>query len=257
MMRHVLAAVALLAACGKDSPDYPVGGGTTIDSGMTPSTDAPGGGDAPLGDAANIDGPPPATVDAARIMGRVCLANDPRRLHTCASTGAGGLTVRLGSNATTTNPDGTFSIDAASGTWRVTGPNIVTSIMNLSDYEIPAITRASYDAMVNGSLPMNPGMLNPGEGSVMVQVIHDGVGQVDAVGSSTPSSQFSPRYDTASSASVWQVDATEAGGVIWLPGIDVGTATIRVQMVGATTGITVTGVPIVDGAMTYTTVIFP
>jgi hypothetical protein len=92
---------------------------------------------------------------------------------------------------------------------------------------------------------------------VLVQVIFDGVGQVGATGSSTPNSQFLPRYDTAGSASVWQTDSTEAGGVIWLPGIDVGTASIVVSAPSSMQPITVMGVPIVDGAITYTTVIFP
>ena len=257
-MRHVLAVLVVLGGCEKEEPDYPIGGGGT-DSGVQPPRDAPltdaPNGDA-VGDAQLIDGPPPAPIDAARIVGRVCLANDPRRLSTCATAGAGGLTVRLGANATTTNPDGTFTIDAAAGTWRVTGPNIVTSIMNLSDYNIPAITRTSYDAMVAASLPMNPGMLNPGEGSVMIQAIHDGVGQPGAIGSSTPRSQFSPRYDSDASGTLWETDATESGGVIWLPGIDVGTATLTVSA-GAGNPITVGGIPIVDGAITYTTVIFP
>jgi hypothetical protein len=253
-MRARFAVFALLVACGDDGNMYPVGGGGNdggfgFGDGNKPV-------DAHLVDSTqSIDGTP-AAVDAALLMGRVCLANDPRALHTCASTGAGGLTVRLGSNVTTTNADGTFTIPATTGTWRVTGSNIVTSIMNLADYEIPAITRTSYDAMIAGSL--TSGMLNPGEGAIMVQAIHDGHGQAGATASSTPTSQYVPRYDSASQT-VWSTDATTGtgtNGTIWLAGIDVGTASVTVDTATAN-AINVGGLPIVDGAITFTTVIFP
>jgi hypothetical protein len=250
-MRLRFAVMAVLGACsGDEGLQYPVGGGGN-DGGFTPFDASHV--DARIVDATTGTDATPSPTDAAIIQGRVCLASDPRRLHTCASTGAGGLTVRLGGEVTTTNADGTFAITAASGVWRVTGSNIVTSIMNLADYEIPAITRTSYDAMIAGSWMM--GNLNPGEGSVMVQVIHDGIGQVGATGTSMPLSQFLPRYD-AVSPTAWETDATEAGGVIWLPGIDVGTASVTVSKPN-TSPIITSGLPIVDGAITFTTVIFP
>jgi hypothetical protein len=253
-MRLGFALVAMMvAACGDDGSMLPVGGGgndggfgfpdgSKIDS--TPS------GDAQMGDSGT-----PAPVDAALIVGRVCLANDPRKLNECATTGANGLTVRLGSETTTTSADGTFTIKASSGTWRVTGSNIVTSIMVLADYEIPAILRTSYDAMVAASLV--PPMLNPGEGSVMVQVIRNGVGSgLQATGFSVPTSTFFPRYDSDASPSAWVTDTTHGAGTIWIPGIDVGMANITVDTATAAP-ITQTGLPIVDGAITFTTFIFP
>ena len=71
-----------------------------------------------------------------------------------------------------------------------------------------------------------------------------------------PEPQFLPRYDTANSQSVWQTDSTESGGVIWLAGIDVGTASVTVNQ-GAAPPLSVGGLSIVDSAITYTSVIFP
>ena len=247
-MRRSFAAVAVfMAACSGDDGMLPVGGGGGFDGGVLV--------DSRLVDGRIVDSAtPPSPIDAALIMGRVCLANDPRRLNECANTGAGGLTVRLGDGPTTTTAaDGRFTITASAGTWRVTGSNIVTSIMTLADYEIPAITRTSYDAMLAASLV--PPMLNPGEGSVMIQVIRNGVGSgLAATATSTPTSTFFPRYDSDASAATWAIDNTHAAGTVWIPGIDVGTASIAVTAGGTT--ITDPGQPIVDGAITFTTVIF-
>lgn len=246
--------IVLAAACAKeDEGDYPVGGGggggggNMLDGGAT--IDAVRG-DAGLSDAV------PSPLDAAQLIGRVCLANDPRKLNECATTGAGGLTVRLGTTATaTTAADGRFTIAPSSGTWRVTGSNIVTSIMTLADYEIPAISRATYDAMITTNLG---GLtLNPGEGSVMIQVIRNGVGLENATALGTPPSAWQPFYDNPASTTDWNQGGTgtSSNGAIWLAGLDVGTASVGVAANGTT--ITDSGVPVVDGAITFTTVIFP
>jgi len=62
------------------------------------------------------------------IAGRVCLiVADPRALATCASGGAGGLTVTLGGVTATTAPDGTFTMvppASANLVFAVTGPGM-------------------------------------------------------------------------------------------------------------------------------------
>ena len=248
--------LAVLVGCSGDgSPDYPVGGGG-FDGGTTSDgTAVDSHANDALANDAGVDAQP-ATVDAALIMGRVCLANDPRKLNTCADTGAGGLTVRLGSNVTTTGVDGRFTIAAGSGTWRVTGANIVTSVMTLADYEIPAIPRATFDSMITTNLGgLTP---NPGEGSVMIQVIRNGAGLAAATASSTPPSAWQPFYDNPASATDWNQGAagTGADGTIWLVGLDVGTASVTVGHPNDMPR-TDSGVPIVDGAITFTTIIFP
>jgi hypothetical protein len=249
-MRLRFALVVLLAACGDDGSMLPVGGGGNDGGFGFPDS----GGGSGTSDAKQDSGTP-APVDAALINGRVCLATDPRRLNECATTGAGGLTVRLGNETTTTNADGSFTITASSGTWRVTGANIVTSIMVLADYEIPAITRTSYDAMVAASL--TPPMFNAGEGSVMIQLIRNGVGGgLQGTATSDPASTFFPRYDSDASPSLWATDMTHMAGTAWIPGIDVGMVNVSVDT--AFSGvISDNGLPVVDGAITYTTIVIP
>lgn len=253
-MRLGFALLAVLAACGGgDDGGFPVGGGGT-DGGFK----FPDGGivaDGAPGDGSTATDAMPDEVDAALIMGRVCLAENPRKLNDCAATGAGGLTVRLGTAVATTADDGSFTIVAASGTWRVTGTNIVTSIMALSDYEIPAITRTTYESMITDSLGM--GVPNPGEGSIMVQVIRNGAGVDAATASSAPPSAWQPFYDNPNSPTQWnQTVGTGPDGTIWIAGLDVGSASVTVSHAGDQP-VNRSGLQIVDGGITFTTVIFP
>jgi hypothetical protein len=245
-----LLALSAVVGCGDDGNMLPVGGGGG-DGGFTfPDSNGGGGGDGG-GDGGGTDSQV-AAIDANIFTGRVCLAADPRRLNECSTTGAGGLTVRLGSASTTTAADGTFMIEGqASNVWRVTGANIVSSYMLLGDYEIPAITRTTYDAMIAAN--MNGLTLNPGEGSVMAQVIQNGVGRTGAFASSAPTSTWQPFYDGTSQTD-WDQDATDVNGTIWFAGLDVGTASITVTYID---DFAKGGLPIFDGGITFTTVIIP
>ena len=99
--------------------------------------------------------------------------------------------------------------------------------------------------------------LNPGEGSVMVQVIRNGVGLASATATSAPPSAWQPFYDNAASATDWNQGSsgTSADGAIWLAGLNVGNTSVTVA--AGTTTISDGSVPIVDGAITFTTIIFP
>src|SRR5437879_12702520 len=113
--------VAFAAACGSKADDFmtqPGGGG-------------PGGG-CGSGSAPYDSNPTDGVVSSpdGGISGRVCLATDPRKLTGCATSGAGGFTVQLGSAAATTGADGKFTIASPSMTnlvWNVTGTTIVSS----------------------------------------------------------------------------------------------------------------------------------
>lgn len=253
-MRIVFGLVALAAACGDDGGGLPIGG-TGNDGGFT-FPDGQGPGDARLVDGATSDAAV-APVDANVFTGRVCLAIDPRKLNTCAATGAGGLTVRLGSASTTTSDNGEFMISGQMGTalvWRVTGPNIVSSYMVVGDYEIPAITRTTYNDMIAKNL--GGLQLNPGEGSLMVQVIENGMGRASAFATSNPSATWQPFYDDTNDTTptTFTQGATGPGGMVWIPGLDVGMASVTVTYLE---DVTKSGLPIFDGGITFTTAIFP
>jgi hypothetical protein len=248
-MRIVIGLLALTAACGDDGNMFPVGGGGN-DGGFTfPDGSSPV--DARMVDAAV---PPSdsmaAPIDANLIVGRVCLLTDARRMQDCATSGASGLTVRLGNAATTTAGDGSFTIAGQTGSglvWRVTGPSIVSSFEVLADYQIPAITTTAYNAL----LAANNVTIIPGEGSLMIFAAENGAGKSGVSASVAPQAFYQPFYDGAS-ATTWERTSTGTEGAIWIPGIDVGNATASLTPT-KTTG----SQPIFDGGITFVTVIYP
>src|SRR5260221_347893 len=133
----VVAALSVVAAC-KAHDNFPVN---------------PGGGGGPGG-----SGAPDAAIDGNdgggndQIVGRVCLASDPRKLTVCAGSGAEGLTVTLAGRQALTIADGAFTIaraDTTSPIWQVTGAAIETSVMPFGTVPIiPALTITTYTDML-------------------------------------------------------------------------------------------------------------
>jgi hypothetical protein len=249
-MRLVFGLLALTAAaaCGDDGNNFPVGGGGN-DGGFTlPDTNGGGGSDA-SGDA-GADALV-AAIDANQVVGRVCLLTDVRDFETCATTGAGGLTVRLGMATASTSDDGSFTIDGQTGAglvWRITGPNIVSTFEPLADYFIPAVTKTKFDAMRAASADPDVTLV-PGEGSMMVFVSRNGMGVPAMTATVSPQAFYQPFYDGATEAAFTQA-ATSNYGIVWVPGLDVGTATVTVNAVS------VSG-PIFDGGITFANLILP
>jgi hypothetical protein len=248
-MRLCFALVATLVACSGDDSMLPVGGGGN-DGGFG-SPDGGGG----TTDGRIIDAPTgtPSPIDASLFVGRVCLLSDSRKIDQCASTGAGGLTVRLGSSTAVTSDSGMFTIAGTAATvWTVTGANIVTSLKVVGDYEIPAITRTMFNGMIAQNLmPFPP---NAGEGHVIAQVVRNGMPLPGATATQPAAATWAPFYD-GSDATHWTQAGTGANGAVWIPNIDVGAASTT--FASGTTTIMSTGIPIQDGAITFMTVIFP
>jgi hypothetical protein len=252
-MRIVIGLLALTAACGDDGM-FPVGGGGN-DGGFTlpdgQRIDSSMSGVDALGDGNNAQ-----VIDANLFNGRVCLLTDVRDMDDCATTGAGGLTVRLGTATAVTTNDGSFSIAGQAGSglvWRVTGPNIVSSFEVLADYQIPAITTSAFSAMKAGSTPAVTEV--PGEGSLMVYVSKNASpvsGEV-ATAAGTSSAFYFAYYDGATQAA-WEQDSTGPEGAIWVPGIDVGTVSYDISGPGGDGG---GEAPIFDGGITFANVILP
>jgi hypothetical protein len=247
MRRLAWLLIALAAGCSKSNDDFMVGGGGGGGGG--------GGVDAHR-DSTSLDAP--SAIDANLFTGRVCLTSDPRTLtdsSTCPSTGVGGLTVRLGSHATTTADDGTFTIvgdPAAQPVWRVTGANIVSSYEPLGYYYVPALTTAGYDNL----LTSNGVTLVQGEGSIVALEFSNGAGATSVTAASTPLSRYNGFY---SAASGWTQGSTDSHGMAWLPGINVGTATVNSTMPSGTGTIMVSvpAVPVFDGGVTFVESVFP
>ncbi len=229
------------------------GGGVGLVDGPRP-IDAP----PPTGGDAGID----SAIDAAKFNGRVCLVSDPRVLTqivsatACASTGAGGFTVKLGTATATTNTDGTFTIDAPDGPagsalFHVTGGAIVEMYMFATDFEIPAITKTQYAQMLTDSNVR----LVPGEGSVIAQVVHNDAAIASVTATASPVANAT-LFD-GSTATAWSMgSATGSFGAIWLAGLDQGDGAVALTTVYNGVTLTSAAQPVFDGAITFVDVVY-
>jgi len=183
----------------------------------------------------------------------VCLAGDARLLTGCATTGAGGLTVTLGGKTATTADDGHFTIATPSGTnlvWQVSGTPIVTSAMSYSVANtIPVLGTNTYLELEggNGVVPVQ------GEGAILARVIHASTPVAGATATESPVGAYAPFYD-GSSAVQWNQNATGTNGVVWVPGIPAGAASLTVTPSGGGTPQVVAGIPILDSGITMVVV---
>jgi hypothetical protein len=198
-----------------------------------------------------------AAVDSAGDGGtaaRVCLAGDARQLASCASSGAGGLTVTLGARTATTAADGSFVIVPPTGvaSWQVSGAAIVTSQMPfVASTSIPALSTTTFADLAAG----NGVLLAPGEGSIFVRVTHGGAPLAGATVTATPPARFAAFYD-GTSATQWNQNSTGAFGVAWLTGVAMGTVSITVTPTGGGAQ-SMPGVAVGDGTNTFIPVELP
>ncbi|HEY6040207.1 MAG TPA: hypothetical protein VIV58_38250 [Kofleriaceae bacterium] len=238
-MRWLVAIVVLVGCKEGDGALYPInpGGGTN-----------PGGGgqvDASVARDANLD----------VIPGQVCLIKDPRQPNTCATTGAGNLTVTLDGRTATTATDGTFVIDAPQSSniqWQVAGADVITSVMSFSAVRrIPVMAQVDYFDLANS----NSVVPTPGQGDVFVHVVHQGasVAMVSAVVS--PAAQFPTLYD-GDATTTWTQISTSTAGVVWIPGLPQGTAKITLTPQGGTASV-VNAIPVGDQTLTWVSVELP
>ena len=241
-MRRVLLLAVLVVACKASSDDdFPVvpGGGGPGGTGTQP--------DAPAIDALDFDA-------LQYLVGRVCLVTDLRALTTCAGTGAGGLTVTLGTQTTTTTDSGAFTMMKPSGTnlvWRVTGLNIIKSVMAFGpSNSIPTIDIADYVDLQNA----NSVTLAVGEGSIVARIVRNGVAQNGVVASVSPLAQFPTKYDGIT-AIAWTELATSTAGTAWIPGAALGTNAVTATPLTGTAA--TESVLVEDQAITYATIDLP
>ena len=221
----------------------------------------PGGGGVP-GHTNNNESPADAPDDSidgtAKLAGRVCLFADLRApTSACASTGAQDLVVTLGSKTTTTDDDGTFSIDVPASSnlvWRVSGPSLVTSAMPFAaDFVIPAVTSDDYAALLSANIGF-PSLIS-GQGSLVVRVVSAVAPLANAVATQVvPGAQFATRYD-GTSATVWDQDATGESGVVWVIGAMA--APISVKLTPMAGNFITTPTVVEDQTITFITVEFP
>lgn len=243
-------ACLIVLACGcqqSGGDDYPPlgggGGGGGIGGGADAAVDGNDGGGEPV------------------ILGRVCLVEDLRAVAVaesapamaCDDVSAGGLLVTVGTRAAITELDGRFAIGVPSGTnltWRVTGPNIVSSVMGFGAIAvIPAIEEARYIELLSANLAT----LAQDQGSIVVRLVRSGQAVAGAVASLESPPPSNPTFYDDESDTLWDLDSTGALGLAWLPGVDIGLAQVAITA----TGSAVATVPAEDQAITYATIELP
>jgi hypothetical protein len=237
-MRRLACVLLLLASCSDLPEDYPVG----------PGGYGPGGNN-------RRDAAPDDSGDGgAMIAGRVCVVDDQRDLETCAVADAGGLTVSLGNRTAITGDDGRFTIATPGGSnlvWRVTGPLHITTVMPFGAVsKIPAVTVATYNEVMSASGVL----LSAGQGSLVARVVQGGQPVVGAIAVPDQDLIYDPYYD-GNSATDWDQDATGPFGLVWIPGVPVGTVTVEVTRAGG--GTVEQDFLVEDQAITFQTIEFP
>ncbi len=181
-----------------------------------------GGGGTTLVDAGVASGDGNTT-----ITGRVCLLGDPRTL-TCASAGAQGLTVTLGNQTAMTGGDGSFVIERpadASPLWRVSGDGIESSALPLaSSTTIPVVDSLVYADMLAATNAVVLG----GNGAIIARIANSGTPVAGITAVATPQADSNVYYDGASIIE-WEDDSTGGAGIVWIPSLPAGTASLALD----------------------------
>lgn len=237
-----LACVLLCAACGADDeaafPVEPTTSGAAIASGSSGSN---GGG--------GTDG------TATLLRGRACVLDDIFSTA-CANTGAGGLTVTLGDQTTTTADNGTFTISGGFGinqSFLISGADVVTTSQALTpSLHIPVLRQAAFDRI----LAENGIVTSPGSGSIFATVVRGGVPVLGVTVQSTPSPAFGPFYN-GTQPPPWTLNATGARGIVFVPGLPA-TGPADLSFRSGTGGeAIVAGIPVINGGITMVETVLP
>jgi hypothetical protein len=237
----LLALMTLLAGCSTQADDYPV-----------------------------LPGPvaaPPVISDSGMVKGQACVVTDPRNLTSCATTGASGLTVRLGDQIATTDASGSFAIAAPATTGTgggpspatmlgVTGPGVVPTQLALPStpgaMSVPLLKADLFAQM----MAANGVVLSSGSGSILGSVARGGIPVTGVTVTSTPSPAFGPLFDGSTPTS-WTLDGTGARGVWWIPGVAIGPARVTLRDLATSGETTVDGVQVIDSGITIMDAILP
>ena len=238
----LLALVACHPGAGDDYPIIPQGGD---DGTLNPMADA----------ATPADG---TSGDGGMLVGRVCLTQDLRQPTPCAGTGVADLVVTLGTSTATTVDDGSFMMVAPGGTslvWHVSGTtsggdDLVPSDLPLgTTHIIPALTSDRYLDIKNSNAVIE----NAGEGSVVVYATSGGLPVPGATATIAPTGSYLAMGDTTNALN-WVQGATGALGASWIPGATAGAASVTLTLGSQHQTVSL---PVVDGGITFATVVFP
>jgi hypothetical protein len=201
------------------------------------------------------------TASSSVVQGRVCVASDLRDMLTCSSSGAGGLTVAMGNDTTTTNADGTFSFNTPTtpvNSFTVTGTAtgglrvVPTSSPFSNSVIVPAIDADLFARMLSS----NGIVLGDGTGSVLASVTRDGQPVQGISVTSSPQSAFGPFYD-ATSPVTWGTGGTATRGMVLVPGLTAGMVDLSFENALGGVESTISGIQVRNGGVTVLDSVLP
>ncbi len=213
----------------------------------------------PGGDPPSVGGSAPG----ATFEGRVCVVRDLRDLATCADDVGRDLTVTIAGRATTTATDGTFSIPVPITQpgdvvpfFTVTGAGVVPSTVAIDNPFVTTGAIPVVDQTFFNQLQIANGVTaTTGTGSILATVSADNMPAVGVSVMATPAPAFGPFYDSTN-AEQWGFSATGQRGVVWIPSLTAGTATLDFATdTGVTTN--VAGIQVRNGGITILNTAFP
>ena len=233
MTRRLAVLALLLAGCNQaDDEMFPIQPGGTGGTGGSLRVDA----------AVDASGDGGTT-----ITGRVCLlVEQVHTLGNCAATGAGDLTVALGTETAMTTDTGSFTIDRPANTtnllWTVTGQAITPSVMRFGTSTLLfAIDAAKYQQMLSAVQVTSEG------GGVMMRISRADAPVAGATVATNP--QVAPILYDGLDDVTWETTATGGNGVVWLPSVPVGDVDLTIT--AGTTQTPVADVPVLANAVTF------
>lgn len=183
------------------------------------------------------------------FRGRVCVVDDVRALNTCATRGAGDLTVQLGDSVAVTSEDGSFAMPTPVGTglsFTVSGANVVTTTQLLNARaQINALRQDTFDEML-----FQTGIVAPpaNTGSIIAAVTRGGVPLSGVTGTVSPAGEFGPFFD-GTAPEPWSRNSTGASGIVWFPDVVTGPASLTFNTLTGGSAI-VGGVQVINGGIT-------
>lgn len=191
---------------------------------------------------------------AARVTGRVCVAEDLRNLSACSSGRAGGFAVAVGSKAAVTEPDGSFTVDAPStedAMFTVSGTSTsgLTIVPTTSPFAPSAVVPAIDAELYQSILLANGISVVDGTGTVVATVTRDGLAASGVTVTSNPTGSAGPFYG-GSSSTLWGTTGTGDTGTLMIPGVTAGTVDLSYQTVLGGLETQVNGVTVRNGGVT-------
>lgn len=229
------ALIVLGAGCVTDDTEE----GPVITQGGTPTSSTPG-------------------TSSSTVSGRLCVIENLQDMSTCSTSAGGGLTVTVGNSATTSQPDGTFSMTTPVGltnanypAFSVTGAGMVpTSVPFTLPFNgtgmVPVLDADRYArTLTSNGVPLN------NQTGAILATVRDNAGPLSGVTvRSTPTAPFGPFFDASGTSQNWGVDGTGMRGVVLIPGLTAGMVDLSFNRILGGQETQVGGVTVRNGGVT-------